>query len=283
MKKILFIILIFCQSLSGQTLDNIYKIKKHLTSSDILTGFSSPIDVGLPLPGTGKAYEVVSVSVQFNYGTTTFTAGDGSFYIHTENLSIINYQAATTSLINFPFSSFARAAVNALAIQLIENKRLFITIGDDSSVGDGDADVYIDYRIINENGNTASPILDTIITLTSPQILSIGTTPVTLITSPGANKTIEIVSITDKLIFNTTAYTGHQTLVVKTATANSIHVTCSVLNQTANCKHHAVVTAPGTLTQIIPNQALIATTESGNPTTGDGSIQLHIYYRIVDY
>jgi len=282
MKKLILLLIISISS-KAQPIERIYKVTRHLTTAEIKTGNSSPINVGLPFPGIGKAYEVVSASVRYNFNTVTFNCGDGSIYIHTENLAIINYQAATTSILNFPYGNYARAAVNSLDVQMVENKRLFLTIGDDSSIGDGSADVFINYRIIGQYVADAALIQDTIVTITSPQLLNIFTSPVTLIPSPGLTKTIEVVSMTDKLIFNTTAYAGHQTLIVTTATATDPQAVGTVLNQNANCKHLMINTAPGGQTQLLANQPLIATTQAGNPTTGDSSIELHIYYRIVDY
>ncbi len=280
MKKIFLFICIVAKAY-GQTACGINQVKVTLSASQLQNSFASPVNVGLPLPGGNNFYEVISASLYYHYNGTPFNCpNNAAILIYNETSP--EAQASSSTVLTNIGDKFLRFNVFGSDIpQLTFNKDLVIRADGISTVGNGTMDIYITYKV---GGQVISaPVLDTIVTLTPFQVASIFTLPVTLIQSPGTNKTIEVVSITDKLIFNTTAYLGHQTLIVKTATATDQQATGTVLNYSANCKHLMPVSAPVGLTQLIPNQPLIATTLSGNPTTGDSSIELHIYYRIVDY
>ncbi len=274
MKKIIILFMLFCLGTKAQ----VKSIAVPVLAAQIQSGFSTPIDIGVSL-SSGEAIEIISASCDWSANTTPYTSL--FFYLWTDFAPSFQFydggfclSSGTNQFVKLTPQGFAS---NSIVI----NQHVFIRTDSDSFSGDGTGIFYITYRILGAPPKV--PIFDTIITLTSSEILALNTTPVTLIASPGINKTIELVSVTDKLIFNTTAYAGHQTLIVTTATASGPQVVCTVLNENANCKHLAPVTTPGATTQIIPNQPLIATTQSGNPTTGDSSIELHIYYRIVDY
>lgn len=280
MKKLIILFTIISLSLFGQDAEQIYRAKVPLTATQIRTAFSAPVQM-IASPGAGKAIEVINADIEFIFGTASFNMIDGGCGLITNTAQ--SYQFFASQVLLNSVSAITRMTDQTGDIsQLVYNQPVYFKSVFDASLGDGTANIYILYRIINANP-PAPAILDTIVTLTSAQILSLFTTPVTLIPAPGSNKTIEVVSMTDKLIFNTTAYLGNRTLVAKTATATGNQAVGTVLNQIANCKHHMIVTAPIGLSQILSNQPLIATTLPGDPTTGDSSIQLHIFYRILDY
>jgi hypothetical protein len=61
---------------------------------------------------------------------------------------------------------------------------------------------------IQYNGNTASQILTTRITLTSAQLLALNTTPIQILPSLGGNLSYAIIASLAHYRFNTTGYTG---------------------------------------------------------------------------
>lgn len=281
MKKIIVIFMLF--SLWGKAQNEFNFVAVHLTSAQIKTMDTAPVDVGLSAPGPNKAYEVISLAVDYHYGTIPF---DGADYIAIATFPLNMAQARTNIILDQSNSVYAKGSILFLtADQLVNNQKLFIHTGNDSNNGDGDCDVYITYRVITSYTNFAPSVLDTTITLTSPQLLNIFTAPVTIIPSPGANKTIEVVSATAKLLFNTTPYASTNNIALICATATAPQITFSILNGTSNKKFIAYpTTASGAnATQLISNQPLQATNQITNPTAGDSSVELHIYYRIVPY
>ncbi len=130
---------------NGTILNNvtIYRIKKSLTAAQIKTGNSVPIDVGLDLPGVGYAYEVVGASFRLNFGSIAFDASAPAL-IYADTAP--SPQASTNIVIDSPASLFVKLTIfQGSTSQLVENKKLFIQMGSDSTVGDGTADVYIYY------------------------------------------------------------------------------------------------------------------------------------------
>ena len=122
--------------------------KVSLTASQIKTISTVPISL-IDAPGVGKAIEVVSAFLRFNYGTVTFDASfsyEVSLYADTaggRQYSTANNILNRTSDTMQTFDKDASTAA-----QLLENKAIFIDGGDDSTVGDSTMDIYINYRII---------------------------------------------------------------------------------------------------------------------------------------
>lgn len=113
-----------------------------LTSAQIKTLNSVPIEI-LPAQ-SGKAIEVISAIVNWNGGTTPFfsltylsliidTATNGLFP------TISDY--STSHFVPFVYDQ-------SVGYDLIENKGLLITADADSANGNGNCDIYINYKII---------------------------------------------------------------------------------------------------------------------------------------
>lgn len=121
-------------------------ITVHLTSAQIKTLNSIPVDTGIPNPGLGKAIDVISADVKYTFGTIAFTS---NFLVIVANTIPANqFQLSCQCLITgfSTFSKFQEAPV--LLDNLRENQTINLSSDSDSLVGDGTAIVYIIYRVI---------------------------------------------------------------------------------------------------------------------------------------
>lgn len=120
------------------------------------------------------------------------------------------------------------------------------------------------------------------VSLTPSQIKNAATTPITVITSPGVGKAVQILSLAQRYYNSTVAYNA-TTYELKTATALASHVrSTNCLSGTANV--FSTLTAPYTTSVvdvIVENQnvTFVTNTDSVN---GDASLDLYITYKIIE-
>jgi hypothetical protein len=114
------------------------------------------------------------------------------------------------------------------------------------------------------------------VSLSSAQILDSNTSPVQLIAAPGAGKMIRVTSITAIFTFNGVAYATNTNgqVRINTYQLNSISLNFGASTESTFGFPQA---ASGTLS----NQSINFTTQTGNPTAGDGTIDLYITYQIL--
>jgi len=120
-------------------------------------------------------------------------------------------------------------------------------------------------------------------TLTSAHILNCHTTPVTIITAPGAGYALKIESCAARLNFNTTAYAG--------GTNNSILCPSTNSNQQVVISYGNTISATSTkigasiLAQVTPNiienDSIVFKNVGAAYTTGDSTLDLYLTYRII--
>lgn len=131
----------------------------------------------------------------------------------------------------------------------------------------------------------ALKIIQVEVNISSALLLASNTTPITIITTPGASKAIDIISASASITFNSAAYGTNTTLELITNTATQPQMNCaSVLNATVSrtLKFNEVAPTGATDTQVISNQAVKLRTASGNPIAGNSSVKLYISYRIIN-
>lgn len=121
------------------------------------------------------------------------------------------------------------------------------------------------------------------VSLTSAQILSSNTTPIELIAAPGAGKAILIVNGLFKGNFVTTPYATNTNGVVRVG-ANPLfyqYMAC-LTNFTENIMS-ALFAADNTYIALASaeNTPVTFITETGDPTAGDGTIDLHLTYQVI--
>jgi hypothetical protein len=130
-----------------------------------------------------------------------------------------------------------------------------------------------------------SAIQKTVVTISSPEILTLFTTPKIIIPAPGANKVISLYSIIDQLIFNSIAYTVpffsllnfyYTDIAGKEAGGNS---TLFVDRSVTTLEKVKMNTTQANITE---NAPIVAQHTSGNPTLGNSIIKVFAFYQIID-
>lgn len=119
------------------------------------------------------------------------------------------------------------------------------------------------------------------ITLTSAQILALNGTPITLVAAPGAGKIVKLLACSLQGNFGTVAYATNTTLRVKVGSLDQQFVGGSFLAFSAN-SYTEIARSTSTASGIsgVANQPAQIYAASGNPTAGDGTVDVYITYQI---
>jgi hypothetical protein len=123
------------------------------------------------------------------------------------------------------------------------------------------------------------------VSLSSAQILDSNTTPIELIAAPGAGLAIIPISVVVKYTYITAAYATNTSPSIFFDTLdiedNNFIDLGSMLTQTANKSAIKIVQSANGENSVIANKALMWAIETGNPTAGDGTIDLYITYQVI--
>ena len=122
------------------------------------------------------------------------------------------------------------------------------------------------------------------LSIASADVLTLNSTPLTIVAAQGAGTTIEPITAKMKIVFGTTPYATNTTLQIQHAGAALGIVQNSSLNSTiSNITNFDAQVAPTSLnTQMLENAALEVQVNTGNPTAGDSDITIHVYYRVIN-
>jgi len=117
------------------------------------------------------------------------------------------------------------------------------------------------------------------VTVSSAQLLAINTTPITLIAAPGAGKRIVIVSFSSNYNYGTIAYATDTDL---TFTLGSSGFAGSIDISASADSFNVSTGLDFASTSSLDNSALSITTTTSDPTAGDGDVDIHLEYRIIE-
>ena len=120
------------------------------------------------------------------------------------------------------------------------------------------------------------------IELTPAQVKTLNTTPITIVGAV-SGYSIEVISASVKIDFNTTAYATNTRLELRHDGADLGLKRSDCLGSTISNKMIFDDTvAPTTLnTQMLDNAALEVQAVSGDPTTGDSNVTVYVNYRLI--
>lgn len=122
------------------------------------------------------------------------------------------------------------------------------------------------------------------VTLTAAQVKALFTTPITLITAPGAGIAIVVNRITFTSTYVSATYTGANALEFRYTDASGAKVTADIPAATLNFSSGTKFsTVAGVTTELIPvaNAALVVRVPTANPAAGDSPVSLTIDYSLV--
>jgi hypothetical protein len=141
---------------------------------------------------------------------------------------------------------------------------------------------------LNSIDDAASPttVYNTTVSLSNLEVANSNATPILLVASAGSGKAIVVLpSTTVTSVFGTTAWATNLTMAIYTDTATDVQLQFqTILNNTATRTSMGSVQAATSAadTQIIANKGIYIQTNTGNPTTGDGTVTVNIQYIIID-
>ena len=155
-----------------------------------------------------------------------------------------------------------------------------------------------DYGVLQRNGTslttgllTASSFDPTsvvanrvsIVNITSAQILTLNTTPIAIVPAPGINTVNVISSITVSCTYAGITYTGDTNLVAYCPTAfDKLYEGIDLLGFTTTSITQMNNINIGAQTyQYVANEALLLSTVTSNPLTGDGTIKVTVIYQTI--
>ena len=120
--------------------------------------------------------------------------------------------------------------------------------------------------------------------VTSEELLAIYDTPITLVSAPGSGKAVVATRIVLNYTFGSAAYATNIYLYLKNGTSLTTHHIdqFGTISDTANIiRNELIAEYPYNEYVVKENESLILTTLSGNPTTGDGTIKVYLWYKIL--
>lgn len=124
------------------------------------------------------------------------------------------------------------------------------------------------------------------LTIASADVLQLNSTPQTIVAAQGAGTSIEVISASVKIDFNSAAYATNTSLHLHIAGAddNVGQIGNNILTATVTqtCSSYAPSNPSSGQTQVLSNAALQVTVPSGNPTTGDSDIEVFVLYRVIN-
>lgn len=132
------------------------------------------------------------------------------------------------------------------------------------------------WKVIVLNNTNPCCELYTEISLSSAQILNINSTPQTLVAAPGVGYIIRPIDFISKYTYGTTTYATNVFLRAYYNTSTNYYQIADISKLT----DYMIINRSS---DIVPleNKSIKITEPSGNPTTGDGTIIIGIWYKII--
>lgn len=131
--------------------------------------------------------------------------------------------------------------------------------------------------------SVSSGIQTTTVAVSSAEILALNTTPKQLIAAPGAGNVIRLISVSIFYTFGTSAYaTFTNTAIEYEGTPETPAAQDTVIINSTQSKVLFLAAGPGINNLVdVENKAVILTVETGDPTAGDGTLDVRVQYEII--
>lgn len=266
------------QRLTGPvTLTSAYTV---IANTGVKAGSQFQIEIAGPITLNGNALTVFGISINANQalngGVIIFATFDG----------ISTWVAASTSK---PISTADLDPVTALSV-----------MGNATNATAAPTDITFptDFGVLQRNGTTLTTGLLTansfdptsvvankvsIVNLTSSQIKNIKTTPIAIVPASGINTVNIISSITVSCSYVGVTYTGDTNLIAYCPTAyDKLYEGIDLLGFTTTSITQMNNINVGAQTyQYVANEALLLSTITSNPLTGDGTIKVTVIYQTI--
>lgn len=145
------------------------------------------------------------------------------------------------------------------------------------NAGGTEASVGTSWQVCHSQGETDTPTYYAEITLSSAEILALNTTPKTLVAAPGAGKLIVPLATVHNFTYGTVQYATNTSLAIKhNGLAGSGNAIGGIGSSASIIQYGSLNTGVA----ILANAALVVLVQSGDPTAGDSTSTLGVYYKI---
>lgn len=164
------------------------------------------------------------------------------------------------------------AAAGAGAIVMTDGADIVAQLMSGDGILDGAGELII---------NPTNEVLVATLSISSAQILAGNTTPLVVVDPPGAGKAIQVIAAAQKFTYVAATYAVNVTGQLITDTAVTTQATASIALAASRNTRFAL-TGSGVNQTLVANKALMWSVATGDPTTGDGTINLVVAYQIID-
>ena len=117
--------------------------------------------------------------------------------------------------------------------------------------------------------------------LTSSDILALNTTPITLVEAQGSGTIIQPLSIVLSVDYGTAAYATNTTLQIKYQALPGNMTTSTIISATQDTIVRTLPNTTLTFTSLPINTPLVVDVASGDPTAGDGTLDIYVSYVVI--
>jgi len=142
------------------------------------------------------------------------------------------------------------------------------------NAGGTEAGVGTSWAVCRSNSATDAPTLYAEISLSSAELLNLFTTPKTIVSAPGSGKIVLPLAYVVNFIYGSIAYATNTSL----RSRNPTGTTVSLFN--INAGSSSITKLDGGSITAIENEKLEIFVNAGNPTAGDSTMTVGVYYKV---
>jgi hypothetical protein len=142
------------------------------------------------------------------------------------------------------------------------------------NAGGTEAGVGTSWEVCRSNSATDAPTLYAEISLSSAELLNLYTTPKTIVSAPGSGKIVLPLAYVVNFIYASIAYATNTSL----RSRNPTGTTVSLFN--INAGSSSITKLDGGSITAIENEKLEIFVNAGNPTAGDSTMTVGVYYKV---
>lgn len=157
-----------------------------------------------------------------------------------------------------------------------------VTIDPDVSLGDiNPLDTVVPSQKAVKTYVDASALITVKVSITSPEILTLNSTPKTLVATPGAGKIILPLNIIFYKHFVSAAYTTNTNLQLGPGTLYATIYSSEIAFTQNTIATYSIGVSAGSFTTSVINQPMNIYVTGANPLAGDGSLDIYLTYCII--
>lgn len=129
--------------------------------------------------------------------------------------------------------------------------------------------------------NGGALIKEASLTIASADVLTLNSTPIEIVSAPGAGYAIEVISASIKMVYVSATYTTNTNLILITSTGSDKQASTDIGQASTTFSRFELEMGSADATQYVDNQAVVVSVDGGDPTAGDSDIKIYVTYRLI--